>query len=200
MPSAMTNYANQKRMTGGGDYRTNAAATFGVYGPTPPPVPRMHGGFNTMRKEVYNPSDKNLYGKGVEPPSRLVGGGFNSYDSLHNAAMGYTHALERLASMQDKTVYGQHHTDPIKRYWDEIGQPPSRGTGIHKNHHGKVHHKRKTGFEGNNPYNLVRGRGSLIEHSHLPPALQSQPYGANFHMQFNLPPQYQKYNDGTNEY
>ena len=139
-------------------------------------------------------------GGGIEPPSRLVGGGFNSYDSLHNAAMGYTHALERLASMQDKTVYGQHHTDPIKRYWDEIGQPPSRGTGIHKSHHGKVHHKRTSGFEGNNPYNLVRGRGSLIEHSHLPPALQSQPYGSNFHMQFMLPPQYQKYNDGTNEY
>jgi hypothetical protein len=98
------------------------------------------------------------------------------------------------------TFRGMHDSDPIKKYWDGDGQPPSRGTGLHKNHHGKVHHRRKTGFESNNHYNLIRGKGSIIEHSILPPALQSQPYGANFHMQNMLPPQYQKYNDGTNEY
>jgi hypothetical protein len=32
---------------------------------------------------------------------------------------------------------------------------------------------------------------------YLPQAMQSQPYGTNFHMQFMLPPQYRKYNDGT---
>jgi len=149
--------------------------------PPPPPAPR--------------------YGKGIEPPSRLVGGGvYKSFESLHNANMGYSDAIARLSRMQDKTVAGQHESDPIKRYWDEEGQPPSRGYGLHKNHHGKVHHRRKRGFEGHNHYNLIQGRGTLIEHSHLPPALQSQPYGSNFHMQFMLPPQYQKYNDGTNEY
>jgi hypothetical protein len=106
-----------------------------------------------------------------------------------------------LANMQKIRVHNQHEQEPIKRYWDEEGAPPSRGTGLHKFHHAKVHHKRKAGYESNNHYNLMRGKGSLLEHkSSMPPALQSQPYGANFHMQFMLPPQYQKYNDGTNEY
>jgi hypothetical protein len=49
-----------------------------------------------------------------------------------------------------------------------------------------------------NGMNLIRGRGSLLNADDmLPPALQSQPYGANFHMQFFLPPEYHKYNDGT---
>jgi hypothetical protein len=144
---------------------------------------------------------RGLVGEGIQPHSRLVGGGFNSYDSLHNAAMGYYNSNKNLARMSDNTVHGQHNADPIKRYWDEIGAPPSRGYGLHKNHHGKVHHSRSAGYEKSNHYNLVRGRGSLLEHkSVLPPALQSQPYGANFNMQNMLPPQYQKYNDGTNEY
>ena len=139
-------------------------------------------------------------GYGLEPHSRLIGSGFNSYDSLHKAAMGYSDANALRGKLSDMTFGGMHYMEPIKKYWDGDGQPPSRGSGLHKGHHGKVHHKRKSGFEGNNPYNLIRGRGSLIEHSKLPPALQSQPYGANFHMQNMLPPQYQKYNDGTNEY
>lgn len=130
-----------------------------------------------------------------------VGNGFHSFDSLHNAAMGYSKANDMLAKLSDRTVYGQHEADPIKRYWDADGEPRSRGTGLHKHHHGKVHHMRKAGYEKSNHYNLVRGRGTLLEHrSVLPPALQSQPYGSNFHMQNMLPPQYQKYNDGTNEY
>jgi hypothetical protein len=134
-----------------------------------------------------------------------IGNGFHSFDSLHNAAMGYAKANDVLARLSDRTIYGQHYADPIKRYWDADGEPRSRGTGIHHHHHGhhhgKVHHMRKAGYEHHNHYNLVRGRGTLLEHkSHLPPALQSQPYGSNFHMQNMLPPQYQKYNDGTNEY
>jgi hypothetical protein len=41
-------------------------------------------------------------------------------------------------------------------------------------------------------------KGGMIN-QYLPQAMQSQPYGANFHMQFMLPPQYRKYNDGTHE-
>ena len=43
----------------------------------------------------------------------------------------------------------------------------------------------------------MQGRGTLLS-GHLPVALQSQPFGANFHMQFFLPPEYRKFNDGTN--
>lgn len=144
---------------------------------------------------------RGLVGEGLYSGSPIAGGGFNSYDSLHNAAMGYYNSNKNLARMSDMTVHGQHNADPIKKYWNEEGAPPSRGSGLHKNHHGKVHHSRSAGFEKSNHYNLVRGRGSLLEHkSVLPPALQSQPYGSNFNMQNMLPPQYQKYNDGTNEY
>ena len=136
-----------------------------------------------------------------EPRSRLVGGGFDSFESLRKAAMGDATANALLGHLSNLTINGQHIAEPIKRYWDEIGAPPSRGTGIHKHTHGKVHHMRRAGYEHHNHYNLIRGKGTLLEHkSHLPPALQSQPYGSNFHMQNMLPPQYQKYNDGTNEY
>jgi hypothetical protein len=137
----------------------------------------------------------------MQPPSRLVGGGFNSFDTLHQATIDNAKANHMLGTLQNMIVQNQHLADPIKKYWDEVNAPPSRGTGFHKNHHGKVHHRRKAGYEKHNHYNLVRGKGTLLEHkSELPPALQSQPYGANFHMQNMLPPQYQKYNDGTNEY
>lgn len=41
-------------------------------------------------------------------------------------------------------------------------------------------------------------KGGMI-HQYTPQALQSQPYGANFQMQYFLPPQFQKYNSGTIE-
>ena len=158
---------------------------YGLYSGSPP----MAGGGPIHHFGIINPS------------SRLVGGGFNSYDTLHQSTIDNAKANHMLARMQDRTIHGQHEASPIRTYYDGEGEPPSRGYGIHKNHHGKVHHMRKAGFEKSNHYNLVRGRGSLLEHkSVLPPALQSQPYGSNFHMQNMLPPQYQKYNDGTNEF
>ena len=141
-------------------------------------------------------------GSGIEPPSRLVGGGvYKSFESLHNANMGYSNAVDKLSQMQDRRVHAQHEQEPIKRYWDGEGQPPSRGTGFNNHSHAKSHHSRSAGYESHNHYNLMRGKGTILNHrSELPPALQSQPYGANFHMQFMLPPQYHKYNDGTDEY
>ena len=163
-------------------------------------IDMLSGGY----KQKLNGGNVRHYGvvtREPQPQSRLVGGGFNSYDTLHQATIDNAKANLMLARMQDKTVQGQYYTEPIRSYWDEEGEPPSRGYGIKNHHHGKVHHMRKAGYEKNNHYNLVRGKGTLLDHqSELPPALQSQPYGANFHMQNMLPPQYQKYNDGTNEY
>ena len=68
----------------------------------------------------------------------------------------------------------------IKRYWNEPLEPHSRGAGRFRP-----------------SMNLMRGRGSLLTQDNiLPPALQSQPYGANFQFQFMLPPEYQKLNSG----
>jgi hypothetical protein len=138
----------------------------------------------------------------IHPPSRLIGEGFDSFHSLNQASLGNAIANASLAKITEKTINGQHASNPIQSYYNDVGQPPSRGYGIHHHHdhhHAKVHHIKK--HLKSDKYNLIRGRGSIIEHkSNLPPALQSQPYGANFHMQNMLPPQYHKYNDGTNEF
>ena len=109
-----------------------------------------------------------------------LGTGMNAHDALRMANMATARANHQLAKMHNATIHGQLTQPPIKRYWDEALAPPSRGTGIH------------------NHYNMIRGRGSMLAQDDiLPPALQSQPYGANWHMQFFLPPQYHRYNDGT---
>jgi len=132
-------------------------------------------------------------------------GQFHSFNSLRDASDGYADAMSALAGMSKHTIHNQHTQRPIQKYYDGDNAPPSRGTGmhphnahhIHQNDH--LHHRGHT--TNSHDTNLIRGRGTLIEHdAHLPPALVSQPYGANFHMQFQLPPQYQKYNDGTHTF
>lgn len=109
-----------------------------------------------------------------------LGAGANAHSALKLANLATANANHQLAKMHNATVHGQMSAPPIKRYYDEIMAPISRGTGLH------------------NHMNLIRGRGSMLAQDHiLPPALQSQPYGANWHMQFFLPPQYHKFNDGT---
>ena len=108
------------------------------------------------------------------------GRGMNAHEALRLANMATAQANHQLAKMHNATVHGQLTQPPIKRYWNDEFDPPSRGYGI------------------NNHHNLIRGRGSLLRDDDiLPPALQSQPFGANFHMQFFLPPEYHKFNDGT---
>lgn len=45
-----------------------------------------------------------------------------------------------------------------------------------------------------------RGSGLVASQSHLPPALQSQPFSANFQFQHTLPPAYQKFSRGAGLY
>jgi hypothetical protein len=74
----------------------------------------------------------------------------------------------------DYVEYLRNPEDSLNRLNDFI-----MGEGLHKHEVGSIGLK-----------------GSMI-HPYLPQAMQSQPYGTNFHMQFMLPPQYRKYNDGT---
>jgi len=91
------------------------------------------------------------------------------YLGLQTAGLAdYTKGRERL-----ETLGLKRGDAPIKSYWDGSLDPPSRGSGV----------------------NMIRGRGSLLSTERgLPPALQDQPDGVNFHMQFQLPPQYQRGN------
>jgi hypothetical protein len=118
-------------------------------------------------------------GLGAGMHRRSRGMGMNAHDALKLANLATAHANHELSKMHNATVHGQITQPPISSYYDYPLAPPSRGTGIH-NHH-----------------NFIRGRGSLIaQDNYIHPALQSQPYGANFHMQFFLPPEYHKFNDG----
>ena len=49
--------------------------------------------------------------------------------------------------------------------------------------------------------NYISGRGSFINNNtpYSHPALSSQPFSQNFNMQYQLPPQYQKLHNGTNQ-
>ncbi len=108
-----------------------------------------------------------------------LGAGMNVHHALKLANLASANANHELAKMHNISVHGQQSQPLVRGYYDDVDAPPSRGTGL------------------NNHHNLIRGRGSLIAQDHfLPPALQSQPYGANFHMQFKLPPQYKKFHDG----
>jgi len=109
-----------------------------------------------------------------------AGRGMNVHDALKLANLATAKANHELAKMHNATVHGMLTQPPIRGYYNSDLEPPSRGSGIHSH------------------LNIIRGRGSLLtQDNFLPPALQSQPYGANFHMQFFLPPQYKKYNNGT---
>jgi hypothetical protein len=145
-------------------------------------------------------------GSGLYAGRARGSGVFHSYHTLQDASNGSAHANAVLGNMSHMTIHNQHMQKPIPLYYEGDSQPPSRGYGLHPHSSHHIHqsdHLHHRGYT-TDPYdihNLIRGRGTLIEHdAHLPPALVSQPYGANFHMQFQLPPQYQKYNDGTYTY
>ena len=139
--------------------------------------PRMAGLMNISANLAHEKVGSGLGAGLYAYPS---GRGMNAHEALKLANMATAHANHQLAKMHNVSVHGQLTQPPIKRYWDDDLAPRSRGTGMH------------------NHYNMIRGRGSLLsDDDGLPPALQSQPYGANFHMQFFLPPQYHRYNDGT---
>lgn len=109
-----------------------------------------------------------------------MGTGINAHHALKLANLATANANHQIAKMHNASVHGQLTQPPIKRHWDDPFAPHSRGTGIHDN------------------LNMIRGRGSLVAQDHHEvPALTSQPYGANWHMQFFLPPQYHRYNDGS---
>jgi hypothetical protein len=149
------------------------------------------------------PSSGNGLGTGLYAGKMRGTGPFHSYHTLHDSSNANAEANAELAGMSKHIIHNQHRQHPIPKYYEGDNAPPSRGTGIHPHNAHHIHqnnhlHQRIHVKHPHDHHNLIRGRGALIEHdTELPQALSSQPYGANFHMQFQLPPQYQKYNDGT---
>lgn len=113
-----------------------------------------------------------------QPMSRTqgygLGAGLSGYEALKYANLATADANRKNAQCHNEAVHGQMAQPVIRKYWDGPFEPMSRGTGVMQ----------------------MQGRGAIL-HSVGAPALQSQPFGANFHMQFFLPPEYRKYNDGS---
>lgn len=130
---------------------------------------------------LSNYGHSRIGGNGLYAGAGLYAGrGMNVHDALKLANLATANANHQLAKIHNSSVHGMMVQPPIRNYYNSDLEPPSRGTGIHSH------------------LNVIRGRGSLLNKDNmLPPALQSQPYGANFHMQFFLPPEYKKFNDGT---
>lgn len=128
-------------------------------------------GYNRPRYNTmpYQQPVSRGYGLGAGMSDNLSG-----YDALRYANLATAQANHKRAIHHNDTVHGQITQPTLRRYWDGPMDPPSRGSGVVQ----------------------MQGRGALLN-THIPTALQSQPFGANFHMQFFLPPEYRKYNDGT---
>lgn len=110
---------------------------------------------------------------------------------LKRATLGSSRANDELGEYSTHSFGSKRSVSPIKTYWNTVNEPPSRGTGI------KHHRMTSMVHPGRRSTGMVVGRGTLhSDDDFLPPALRSQPYGANFHLQFQLPPQYHRYNNG----
>ena len=88
----------------------------------------------------------------------------------------------------NKTTIGKQLSQfPNSTINDNPFAPPSRqfaGLGLHKKSRGEI------GIHSS----------FVTSQSHLPPALLSQPFSANFQFQHTLPPAYQKFSKGSGMY
>jgi hypothetical protein len=105
-----------------------------------------------------------------------------SLRNLHNQTLGNLASNALNTSLSDGEFLAKHALEPFRTVFHDPLAPHSRGSGM-RSHNAQI-----------------SGRGSrMMSDDLLPPALRSQPYGANFHMQFQLPPQYHKFNSGGEE-
>lgn len=143
-----------------------------------PDNPNAQMGYNLMAQAGHDAIGYNRPPRYQQPMSRSygygLGAGLSGYDALKMQNLESASANRQLAKAHNESVHGQLMQPTIRKYWDGPFDPMSRGTGVMQ----------------------MQGRGAIL-HGIGAPALQSQPYGANFHMQFFLPPTYRKYNDGT---
>lgn len=129
--------------------------------------------------DAYHPFGQGLYGSGLEPPSRRI-----SRDPLSEANIGTYLANQSRASFDDMFVKGQEKLHGFGLY--------AGGQGLYAGGQGLYAQGRMRG-QGMREKSSVGVHGNLLGHG-LPPALQSQPFGANFQFSSRLPPAYQKLN------
>ena len=117
-------------------------------------------------------------GRFLDEPDKYTGQGFSGIKlrrpihNMHEAGVDFADAND---------LHSRLSADSIKA---RFGQKPNIGMG-------------GSGLRA--PNMVGRGMHSGYGGGYVPQAIVPQPYGANFHMQFMLPPAFQKYNDGTTE-
>lgn len=126
------------------------------------------------------------------------GAGMRVPRELSHAGIGTYEASKAMKKLQDMQYSQRHHIAPNEDYYNEPLGPRSRGTGAYQGgglYAGRGLYAGGGMFGGQlDEVSSVGRNGGFTRH--LPPALQSQPYSANFHFQFQLPPQYQQYEQG----
>ena len=160
-------------------------------------APAIQAGARSLNKLGSDYMDRPQYYQ--DNPSRIgttlvqgaMGGGIHGPKYLHDAGLGYHQDSHRAAAMDALHIKGRHSMQPYQTYWDDVGGPHSRGIG------GGFHIPRPFGLGLGNGHHhemssVGRHGGFIGEHHHMPPALMSQPYSANFQFQHFLPPSYQE--------
>ena len=135
----------------------------------------IHSGL--LSKPIRSLTDQIAQGKASDIINNRLDTNFNYMGRAGLANLDQEHANQNITR---QLIDLRHHSKPIQGYSDDFEGPKSIGHGI-----------RSTLREGGS---IGLGGGRLNTY-HIPPALQSQPHGANFQMQHFLPPQYQMYFD-----
>ena len=111
----------------------------------------------------------------------------SNYGALSTAVIANAAAHKARAEMSNTSVGKQLSQFPDSTINDNPFAPPSRqfsGLGLHRKSRGEI------GIHSS----------FVTSQSHLPPALLSQPFSANFQFQHTLPPAFQKFSKGGGMY
>jgi hypothetical protein len=110
--------------------------------------------------------------------------------------------LSNAISQKDRSQLIAGRADALKNTFnaavDNVSavQTPFEGLGISMHHHRRL----KIGRGAREIGSVGKNASFVASQSHLPPALLSQPFSANFQFQHTLPPAYQKYSSGGGLY
>jgi len=104
-----------------------------------------------------------------------------NYDYLNTANIGTALANKANAKLSKLGIDARHALSPVLSHPNELLGPRSRDY----IRGGTVHEVGSVGRDG-----------GMLGGAYMPPALVSQPFSANWQMQFFVPPQYQMFNNG----
>lgn len=135
------------------------------------------GNSGVKAQKLSNLSQQSAHVKMTDELNNALG---TNMDYLRNANLQNAMAQSASGQLNASSTIAKQYVPQVQTTSYAIPPPPViYGDGIHK-----YHHMRQHAIVG-------RGGGQLASSSYLSPALQSQPFGANFQFQHFMPTQYQ---------